>query len=329
MVLAWSILAFGLLEGSHIQRATHLGHTGATVRVIVVPDAYYTGPERLTMALIRFAAEHEVSVAFAQSYDTGLVTVLDEHDRFHNSEGSLGALLDAPGSGRSAAFATAIEGSVGSWAGRHLPAEVEFAGTFRSDVTFEERYPMLLLSPEARPFDTGVYLFASNDATRDGDALSSEVVRFFEAQWMNVVDAMPLSDASIRTLLARNMAQPYGVIALMFFGIVALAQLVVMRIHAALFRERLFVAAVLGAAKRQLRRIVAQRLLQLVAAGLIMGTALSLLVVVASQGLALAEPGPRVAVIALALAVSALTSMLMCAFVAWREARKVARAVPC
>lgn len=328
MVVAWSVFLLGALESSEQRAANHLGFPGPTARVIAAPNAGYQGPEPLTAALDDYAAEHEVSIAYSQSYATGVVSLLDEYDRFRNSEGSLASLLDGSKSGSTAALSTALGGSTSDFAERHLPIDAALTGTFRSDVRFENQYPDVVLTADALPFDTGVYLFAG-DSLADGDTAVQQIVRVFENNGLAVMDATRTAGNSVARMIVAGFAGPYGVVILLFGGIVALGQLMVTLIHAALHRERLFVAGVLGAAKGNLRKMVFHRLLRLAVPGLGAGAVLSLLIVLSSQRLSLAALGPRALAVLVALGMSGVASVVIFECVAWREARKVGRAIPC
>lgn len=326
MVVVLGVFGLIIVDASERRTADQLGFSGETVGVVAIPADDFGGPEPLTAALVGFAEKRDVSVAYSRSHGTGLVTVLDEDGRFRIGDGSLGAALGPAGS--TAALSTAVGDSGSGIPELELPEGVTAVGTFDPDVKFQ-RYPVVVFNVGARPFAEGVYLFAGDGLGSDGSPLVRELVRIFDTHGMAVVELTPRGGTTTDLLLAETLATPYGVVVLLFTGIVVLTQVLVLVIYSAIFRDRLVVAAVVGAGRRHLRGMVWGRLLRQVLPGAVAGAGISAGVVLGTAGLALAGTGTRVLVVAAALAVSILVSALICGAVAWREAGRVARVVPC
>lgn len=328
MVLIVSLLLLQSIEGPQLQSATNLGHSGATVRVVAIPAADIDDPGPLTAALVDFAAAYDASIAFSRGNSSGLVTVLDERGRFRNGEQGVAADLAAPGSGGTAVVSEAL-GPRAVEGGLVVPDEVTVTGTFRSDVQFDGQYPTHLFNVDAVPFGAGVYLFATADPERVEPTFTDDVVGVFAANGMDVVDVMPGRGASIQGWLQDALASPYGVVILLFSGVVALGLVLVLFLHAAMQRDRALIEAMLGATRPRLRRLVVGRLLVQVGPGIGLGGVLALIVLLRSEAAAMAGLPSRLVALATALAISVVTATLMSWGVGWREARKVAHVVPC
>lgn len=328
IVTLGSLFSFILLESQQQQIAGHLGYDGATLRVVAIPESGDFLPSTLTSAVIDFVAQRRLAVAYSRSYGTGIVTLFDEDGLFRNSESSLIEFLGSNGIDARAAIASELYSTLEE-PGTLLPQGVELTGTYQSNTMFEERYPVILFNTEAQPFGEGVYLLAGDRLATDPRGTLEGVVETFGSTGMEVVDVALTSEASVSVVLARIMGTMYGVVVLMFAGIVLIAQLLVFSIHAALGRERLVILAVLGESKHGLRLRTVRNLLTLATAGIIVGCALSLMVVLGAMELSLAELTARFKAVAVAFAGTLTISLGMSAFVAQREARSVSRVVPC
>lgn len=325
MVIVVSLFFWRTTEGTQLTSATNLGHSGATVRVVAIPAA---DPGPLTAALVDFAAAHDASIAFSRGNALGILTVLDERGRFHSGGQHLAADLAAPGAGMTAVVSDAL-GPRAVAGGQAVPDEVTVTGTFTSDVQLDWRYPTHLFNVDAAPFGAGNYVFATADPVRVEPAFTDDVVEVFTANGMDVVDVMTVRGASIQGWLQDALASPYGVVILLFAGVVALGLVLVLLLHAGMQRERTIIEGTLGATEPQLRRLVTGRLLVQVGAGTGSGAVVALIVLLGTQSLALAGLSARLVALAAALGVTLVTATLMCWGVGWREARKVGHVVPC
>lgn len=328
MVVVLSLFFLQTVEGPQLRSATTLGHSGATVRVVAIPATEHDESELLTAAFVDFAAAYDASIAFSRGNASGLVTLLDERGLFHSGEQTLAADLAAPGSGMTAIVSDAL-GREAVDRGQAVPDGVTVTSTFTSDVEFDGQYPTYLFNVDAIPFSTGVYLFATANPVRVEPAFTDDAVRIFASHGMDVVDVMPMRGASVLAWFQDSLASPFGVVILLFAGVVVLALLLVLMLHARIQRERTIIEGALGVTKSGLRRLVMQRLLVQVGPGIGLGGMIALIVLLRSEALAMAEMPARLTALATALAITLVTATLMSWGVGWREARKVAHVVPC
>lgn len=328
MVVALSLFFFQMAEGLMVRSATTLGHGGASVRVVAIPatQTELSGP--LTPALVELATARDASIAFSPSHRSRLITVLDAHGRFQGGGQPLGADLATPGSGRTAVVSDALAPrELGD--GTALLEGVTVTGTFTPEVMFELEYPTHVFNVDAAPFGVGVYLFATADEVLVDPAFTEDVFRVLAAHGLDVVDVTPGRASSIRAWLQDALASPYGVVILLFAGVVGLGLLLVLLLHARQQRERTIVEGTLGATKPHLRRLVMGRLMRQVGPGIASGVVVSGVVLVSAQDLTMAGLSSRFVGLATALAVTLMTAAVMCLAVAWREARRVGLVVPC
>lgn len=258
-LLVVSAVAFsvGMLEGSASLAARELGYAGQTIRVVAVEGADASGEDRLTRALVRFCDAHGTSVAYSANAESGVVGLYDPAHRYRNRSGALSAPLERAGPVPAAVLSTAFARAVGDRAGL-LDDGIMLVGTFSSEVQFDNRYPVVLENlPAVRP-GSGTYLIAGL-AEGDRDALRL----LFAQNGMEVVDLAVHTRVGVGDILST----PYGGTVLAFATLSALATSLVTGIHSVLHRRRLAVAVAAGAAPGDLRRLLLDRLVPLVAVG--------------------------------------------------------------
>lgn len=330
LVVAGVLSALVVVESGAARVADSLGYAGQTIRLIAIPDDPDGEDGRgLVHAITALAEDERVAVAYSQSYGTGLVTVLDEDGRFRGGGEPLVDGLGVVGAGPTALVSDAPESAASLTPVLGAGGGIELVGTFTSDVMFEQRYPVVLVNVDARPFAEGVYLFAGDGILDDDRGFTAEVTRLFDDHGMAVLD-VAAADASTSTAVAMDALQgPYGIV-LALFGVVAvMTQLVVLVVRAALSADRWLAAAVLGLTRSGVRALVWWGLMRQVLVGLAAGGGAAVVVVLAAGDLSLVSTGERLAVVPPAL----LVGLVVCAAASWvagaREGRRVARAVPC
>lgn len=328
MVVALSLFFLQMAEGLAVRSSTMLGHGGASVRVVAIPAAQTEPAGPLTPALVDLVMVHDASIAFSPSHRSGLITVLDPRGRFRTGGQPLGAGLAAPGSGRTAVVSEALAPRERG-DGTALLERVTVTRTFTPEVMFELEYPTHVFNVDAAPFGAGVYLFATADEVLVDPAFAEDVVRLLTAHGLDIVDVTPGRSASIRAWLQDALASPYGVVILLFAGVVGLGLVLVLSFHARQQRGRTIVEGTLGATKPHLRRLVMERLMRQVGPGIVSGVIVSAVVLVSAQDLATAGLSSGLAGVMTGSAITLMTAGVVCWAVAWREARRVGLVVPC
>lgn len=320
MLLTVASFLLAIAEGSARSTAYSLGYSGATIRIIAItdnPDMVFVGTQHFTDSVRRFAADNDVSVAFSPSNGPDIITLVDPQGRYRVGSPQLHEELEAGGSRAAAAVSTFVAPANRSAV---VPEGVDVIGEFSPEVAFDGEYPAVLLNAEAAAFDSGIFLIAGADM---GDP--APVQELFEQNGMDIQYARIQEPATFWG----SLASVFGVLAVAFTAVVAVAALLVALIHASFGRERLVAAAVLGAARGDLRLLVLRALAPQVAAGLLAGCLLALVVVFGAGELMLVSPGTAAVAVLAALGVCAA---VWCAILAWacgRETRRCQRAVPC
>lgn len=324
LVLLSTIFALTLLESARAEAEANLGLTSEGLRVVVMRPGDLGGDE-LSAALVALAAEEALSIAYTASELTGFVTVLDMFGRLGNGQGSLGDILPPPGTGPSAVVSDGLADP--SSLEPVLARQAEVVGSFpASDVTFEGRRPFVVYNVDAVPFDEGYYLIAGDGILSGG--LGDRIVDVFDDHGMAIVEVSPIEAGGPGRTLAGLLTSLYGIILLLFSGIVVINHLVVLSIDAALARQRWLVLATLGADRGGVRAAVGAHLGRRVLLGGVVGAILATLLALVVQGLAQAPTSSRLATVPASLTLVWGISAVICWLVAWREGRWVTRAVP-
>ena len=318
VVLAMTItcLALVLVLGPSISAARALGYDGRTTRIVAVSRGEPAEQVRFSASLDRFVRQHRLSVAYTPSSGSRVVTVDDRAERFRRGDGA--PLMTGLGKGgpQPAALLSSAVTTSGP-ASTLVPSGVTVRGGFRPDVQLDGQYPLLLLTAATTTYDSGVYLVAGLDRSSDGS-----LGTVFSEHAMQIVDLSVQEPASLWT----GLSPPFGPLIAVFVGLAALAAYLVTRAYASLSRERLAIAAIIGALPRELGFLVLRHLLPRVVGGTVVGLAAGLAV-----ALLVNNPVMSGAATAGALSLSAGTSVVVwaaiCAAVSWSAARKEFRAV--
>jgi hypothetical protein len=310
--VAFSVAAVEQTEGLSAQI---LGYDGGTVRIVAVRPDGGAGPSRFTQWLIEFSDVHGVSVAYSADSESGVVGLYDPLLRFRGRSGALFAPLAASGSRPVAVLSTALpaDGVVGSGL---LTGGVAVLGTFRPEVQFDARYPAVLTNlPAAQP-GSGVYLFAGLRGG-EGDALLS----LFSKGGLDIKNLAVREPATVGFILSTL----YGGIVMAFAGLSILGSLLVTHIHSFLLRRRLVIAAVLGATAGDLRRLLLERLVPLVAVGIGAGALAALGVLLSLRDALQTAPGTIAEVAVGAVAVCVVVWVVILGWVSSWEVRRCRR----
>lgn len=324
LVLLATVFALTLLEWARTGPEDNLGLTGDGLRVVAMSPEE-PAADGLSGALVALAARHELSIAYTASDLAGVVTVLDEHGRFGDGQHALGEALREPGAGPSAVVSAGLAES--TVLESVLVPDTEVVGSYpASSATFEQSRPVVVYNVDAAPFGEGYYLVASGSTVSDD--VARQVVGTFEAHGMAIVEVSAVEATGLGPTLVGLIATPYGIVLLLFSGIVLVNQLVVLSIDGSLARQRWVVLATLGADRAGVRAAACVHLLRCVLLGGVVGAAIATLLAVGVGGLAQAPTWSRLAAVPAALALVWTASGVICWGVAWREGRWVARAVP-
>ncbi len=327
VVIVWSLFCSIVLETVERQAASHLGYRGAAIRLVAIPTEI-SAPATLSAALSAFARDHGASIAHSRSSESALVTILDDGHTFFDGERDMSSMIGDATSGKTAAVSIdAVNPTTGQLA-IQLPDDTTVTGFFDAHVTFEDRYPAAIFSPEALPFTEGIYLITA-DGGSPSPGLQNATVEVFQSNGMDIVELSAIDSATVPRLFIDLFGTPFGVVFLLFAGFVVVSQILVTAIHARLLRGRLVVAATLGAPRRALRWFSRRSLLTLVLPGLATGTAIGFAMALGGGRLSLVDIDTRLLGATVASLAAAGVSMLTCWLVAWLETRRVASIVVC
>lgn len=320
-LLVASAVAFSLstAEGSAGLAAQELGYDGETIRIVAVEADDEAGTERFRQALIGFADTHHASIAYSAYAESGVVAVQDSLHRFRGRSGALAAPLAASGSKPAAVLSTRVPEAAGVRSGL-LGSGVSLVGTFESEAAFDSSYPALVENMAAARPGSGVYLVAGLP-----DSDRSALRLLFSRSGIRIVNWDVQTPAAVGYILSTL----YGGIVMAFAMLSALAALLVTQIHSVLLRRRLIVAAVAGATRRDLARLLLGRLVPLVTAGSAVGVLVDAGVFLFLRGVMQIGPATIGRAVALSLGGCVLLWMVILACVSWWETRRCWRAVSC
>lgn len=324
LVLLATVFALTLQEWTRGEVEANLGLAGDGLRVVAMRPGN-SGADGLSAALVELAAEQDLSIAYAASDLTGVVTVLDPHGRFGDGKHDLGGALRQPGAGPSAVLSDGLLETLSLES--VLEGGAEVVGSYpASSVTFEQSRPAVVYNVDAVPFDEGYYLIAGGVPLTE--SVVGRVVDTFGDQGLALVEVSPVEAGELGSTLTGLLASPYGVIVLLFSGIAVINQLVILSIDGALARERWLVLATLGADRTAVRAAAGVHLLRRVLLGGVVGAGCATLLAVGVEGLTRVPTSSRLAAVALSLVLMWILSGVICWCVALREGRWAARAVP-
>lgn len=319
MVIFFVAFFAGVAENSARSVATAMGSTGETLRVVASVDngkKSFIGSDKFTEAVSAFAAENSVSVAFSPSDAGNIVTLLDTSGRFSFGNRSVEDALRSS-SAAAGAVSTALPLESRS---RLIPGDATVVGEFPPTTTFDYFYPAVLLNTAAAPFTSGVYLIAG--AT---PAQLPSVAALFESSGMELLHL----SAQKPTTIGSTLQGIYGGVLSGFACVILIAALLIAHIQATFSRQRLGVAAALGANSWQRRWLVARRIWPSVGAGLFAGISVCAGVLAIMRGtmlLSTLAAGTSIA------AGTLIASALWCIIIAWVshwESRRCKLALPC
>lgn len=322
LLLVWSFFCLSLAESGNQRAAEDLGYSGSTVRIIAVGASTDAETARFNTVFSSFIADQDLSVAYSRSYESGLVTLIDVRERF-----AIGLDKpfdeDVPDATRRAVLRSQTPG-LEAWFTR----QDRFDGMSIStaplrDVMFEDRYPLAILSASAQPFSAGVYLIAGLDESK-----IQPLLNLYEQSGMMIADVSTHPGTGPMELLANSFKSPYGVIASAFAGIASVASFLVAGTFVSLRRDRLHIAAALGASRLTLMGITIRQLAAPILIGTSIGLMLSGALCIAIAPLTLMSPTDVVSSIGFSVALSASTWVFAVAVVAYHERRVSSRVVP-
>lgn len=314
--------AFFLHEIETPQAAAQLGYGGVTADVTVVPTDEYQGSESLSSRLEEFTSSQGLSVAYIRSYDSGIITLLDDQGRFQNSVGPLALDLGSEGAGD--VLISSEFGLSEDAVARLVGADTQVTNKFLSDVMFWDRYPVILASPMVVPFDYGVYTFAGQGVDAD------QIASLFDEQGLEIVE-IGINDAvnvSFLGSLSRNLLSLYGMIILLFSAVLVVCVALAARDEVSRRHERYRVFAILGATRSQTLRLILRDIASVLGIGIAAGGLVSGVVAAAIRGLSVADDGARILAVVAAIGFSALSCAVVSWWVASSEARRVTIAYP-
>lgn len=320
LTLCLSAFLVDRVDSTARMAAETLGYAGEGVRVTAVPDGAAASATDLSSTLLDYASRRGVSIAYTRWYESGVVTLYDPRERFRSSTGPLWPLLERSDDSLGLAVAESMQGSKSTLAEVLGAGQAYRASAFRADVMFEGRYPVALLAPEQDSFDLGIYFIA-------GAGLDiQEIAQLFGEHGLSVVEASSRPSVSVAATLWSAMASLYGAISSFFWLILVGAVGFALRLLAATRRPAYEITKALGATRRDVIGLVARDILPSVLVGLLVGAAVSLLLVWSTTGLSTAGTSLRV----LASCAAVVTSFVLCAalliLVAYLEARRGVRA---
>ncbi len=314
LTVALTAFAVDRVDSSARIAVEQLGYGGPSFRITALPGA--ASSDHFSDELVGYAREHSLSVASTRWYESGVVTLFDPVGAFTNSHGRLVAAVSADEDSTALAVSSGLGATSGDVAGALAPgrsADVEFL----SDVMFEGRYPIALVSPHTLPFGSGVYLVAGRDV--DDEA----VLALFDDAGLTVIDATVDPGSSLPATVRRAFTSLYGLVVTFFWLTLALCTFLTVRIFAALRRRRYRIARVLGAAPRDVSQLVLGDVAPALAGGLLGGAGASVALVLTTAALSPATGGARLVAAAAALAVSAVICVGTGAFAVHAEVRRV------
>lgn len=327
LVLATALVLLVLLEAGASSARDDLGHTGPGLRAVVVPSDAAPDAAGLTAAMLDVLADSGASAAYSRGYGTGLVTLADADGRFRGHAGPLAGDLDEAGPGPAASVSATLPVPRDALGLAGRPGDPVVTGTFTADVTFEGREPLVLYNTDAVPFGEGVYLFAADADLAATPAFLERLSVTLGTYGYEIGHLEQVEPTGTRTIAA-SLRSPYGVVVALFGAVSAASHVVVLHIYAALRRDRLMVAAVLGASRRALRTSVRGMLAGRAAAGAALGAVAAVAIVLGSAPSALAPTGARWAAAGVALLVGLAVTVVSCEWVARAEVRRATRVVP-
>lgn len=222
--------------------AASLGYDGATVRIHVMDLG---DRDAAADAILDFADQTASAVAYTPASDAGLVTIYDPHGLFRGPEGPLYAPLAAAGDAPAALVADRLGADVDDLRAVLSPA-TDVVGSVSPGVGFAASRPMVIRNPAAGPLGGGLYVLAGDGVT---DAQQLVDTLLADGAWVSeatVVGSVPLApfDGPRAAILA----------ALLAVFVVTSALLIVLDVARGADRAR--VAALLGAGRRDLRRVL-------------------------------------------------------------------------
>lgn len=315
LVIGVAAFMIDRVDSSARNAAEHLGYAGASMRITVIHDDAAPEHEGFSERFAHYVTAEGLSVAYTQWYESGIVTVTDPEGRFRTSTG---ALTRHTGPSGIAVSDTVDEGSARAIYAAFGNTEVAVP-TFSIDVMFETRYPVVLADPSAVPFDTGVYLIASDDID------TRAVTHLFEDGGYLIVDATVQPGFSLATTTRQALSSVYGVVTMFFWLVLATCLLLATKMRVALRHRAYLVSGVLGAARRDVRRLVWSDVGPAHLVGLLGGAALVGMATWATAPYTVAPVGERIGAVLAALTLSAVMSLGSISWAAAAEARRVER----
>lgn len=294
--------------------AANLGYAGPTVWIQVIDLG-----ERARTAddVIDFVDRTGFALAYTPSVDSGLLTLYDPRGLFQGPDGPLAEPLARAG-GAPAAMVSDVLGMSGADLEVVLPEGTRIVGGVDPGVGLDVATPVLIRNRAAGPFGGGLYVVAGAGAA-DAQALVDTLAA--DGAWIG--DATAYGPVPVAPYEGMR-----GAVLGALLGLFVLMGTLVILLDVAQDRDRLGVGAVLGARRRDLRRMVWTR----AAPGLAGGTVAGLLIVLAGSAVFLWRLLTARWVIAGMVAVTVggvvvwWVVALGCA--AWWQAWRCARAVP-
>lgn len=291
-----------------------LGYPGSTVRIIAVGLPGSPGAAGLVDEL----DAEKVSMAYAPSSSSRLVTLFDPKQRFVDQTGtSLYAPLQRLGPNPAALVSTAAPRDDDGYT--FLDKDVTIAGSFVPRVKFEFRYPVVLQNVAAGVPAAGVYLLAGVPGGSEGS-----LVDLFSRHGLEVVHLEIQGAASPWELFS----SPFGVVIAVFALLSIAAAGFVARIHVTGLRGALAVAVVLGAEPRDLKLLVVRRVVPVIAIGAAVGSVVALIPLVLVCESVPASVGRAAGALIMGVSVSLLVWGPIVVWIAARESRSALRVLP-
>ncbi|MBT9258688.1 MAG: hypothetical protein KM310_02870 [Clostridiales bacterium] len=332
-----TLVSAGLDLAVGVEREIHdrLGYGGPAVALMALPAGKEVDREALTRELSRFASAQGLAVAYERQ-PGGVISIWDERRLFPLGP-KVSRLFD--GSGPKALVNRGLVSSLEGNLERLLPPGAEMVGSFPPALRYPpetlfsvwevSRYPSFFLNTAALPFGEGAYFIAGNRL--ENRQILQSVVYLLEAHGLKVSSLITFERIDYRDYYRQILTggDLRSRIFVIIIGLPFLAQLLVFLLFAYLSRGKWEVAAVLGAPRPSLRRMIVEELfLHRAAWGLLTGALLGFMGALVLYAAGVIPLGPGLNTVALASAIATLASFILAWAVAWWEVEGLINRVP-